>query len=468
MKIANLLNKLKAQEPVKTENFFAVELTDDIVKSAVWTVINGHTQMVKLGVTKPWDCQNQEQLLAAADESISFASQNLSPEPNGVVFGLPDSWVDKDNINPEKKALLKTLCEKLTLKPLGFVVTSTAVIKSLKIDEGSPASAIFIQVNSAEINLSLVKLGKVLGMETVGRSGDLGADVEEGLSRFTNIDTLPSRMILFDGQSDFEEDKQQLTSYDWEEKLPFIHFPKVEALTADASVRAICLAGGSEVAKSLGVEVALKEPTAATLGFSGEEPAAPEVTPQPQPQSQPQPVPEKKPLRLKLKLPQIKLKIPALPFIGAGFGVLVILVFLSYWFLPKAKVMLFFEPKLLEENLTIKAGEINSETMEVTVEGNQTIPSSGTKIVGEPAGGDITIYNKTNQAKTFSAGTVLIGPNNFAFSLDEETTVASASAEAEGTTYGKAAAKITAKSIGAEGNLATGASLSFKQFPESD
>jgi len=492
MELKNLLTKLKRKEENHQEYFFAVEVTEELIKTAVWTVTDGQTQVVKVGQPQAWDGQTQNKLVSAIDQSISAISANISPEPSGVIFGLPEAWMDSDNIIPEKKTYLKAVCQELELKPLGFVITNTAVIQYLKIDEGTPPNAIFLQLNSTEINLSLVKLGKLVGTQLVGRSEDLGQDVEEGLSRFDKVDTLPSRMILYDGQTDFEEDKQQLTSYDWEEKLPFIHVPKVEALPSDASIKAICLAGGSEVAKSLGFEIKppAVESTAADLGFSAQDIALTE-TPEPKPLPEPNP-PTGGPNLIQLikvvKEKLLRLKFPSAPKaiigIAAGFIGLLILVISAYWYLPKAQITLYFEPKTIETNLTLtidpKASTLDpvkailpGESVDISTEGSQSIPTTGTALIGDPAKGNITIYNKTAQTKTFPQNTVLIGSNNLTFSIDEDTTIASRSSEenSEGVitiTPGKADASITAQNIGPESNLSAGSRLSFKQFSEDD
>ena len=540
MEIKNLINKFKHKEEAP-EQFFALELSDDTIKSAVWTVLDGQTKVVKLGSNQIWDGKNETQLIEKIDQSISDASENLDPEPSGVVFGLPETWLEKDQIGSNKKALLKKICTELDLKPLGFVNTDTAVIQYMKIDEGTPPSAIFLKLASAELNLSLVKLGKVLGTELVGRSGDLGPDVEEGLSRFKKVDTLPSRMILYNGQSDFEEDKQQLISYDWEEKLPFIHFPKVEVLPNDASIKAIALAGGSEVAKSLGFDIKpppvkegsepkkvesppaqpLDEPTAESLGFSSKDAAedikedntpSPEplvpteaaseggypetAVPDPEPSDEPDFSPKKDKPKLSMpgfvpaftgfftKLPsklmsifKLKKAPKAITLVAAGFLLLLIAVFAAYWYLPKAKVTILVEPKTVDENLKLSIDSnastldlentiLPGEPVEISVEGSKSAPTTGTSLVGDPAQGDITIYNKTDDSKTFSAGTILIGPDNLSFTLDEEVEIASSSAGDESITFGKGTGKITAKSIGPDGNLSSGTSLSFKQFSD--
>jgi len=519
MELKNLLNKFKSKEEVKNEYFFAVEIAEELIKTAIWTVVDGHTQVVKVGQSQTWDGQNQEKLVSAIDQSISAVSQGVSPEPTGVIFGLPEAWMDQENLNPDKKSYLKAVCQELEFKPLGFVVTNTAVIQYLKIEEGTPASAILLQLSSTEINLSLVKLGKLVGTQLIGRSGDLGPDVEEGLSRFEKIDTLPSRMILYDGQHDFEEDRQQLTSYDWEEKLPFIHFPKVEALAQDASIKAICLAGGSEVAKSLGFDIKPQEKTispeteslsATDLGFSSTDIAvANTVEPKPEPEPELQPELESEPepkseitssSKLQLIKPffislfsNLKKTIKSLKFkstpktitwIIAGLIGLFILVFLSYWYFPKAQITLYFEPKSIDTDLEITIDSkvtsldvakaiLPGESVDISVEGSKSIPTTGKALVGEKATGNITIYNKTTQTKTFTKGTILIGTQSLTFSLDEDTSVASRSSQenSEGVitiTPGKADVSITANSIGTDSNLSAETRLTFKQFSEDD
>jgi len=520
-----------------------LEIDHDSVKSAVWTVIDGQTKISKIGSTESWDGTKPEDLLTAVDKSISSASENIEPEPTGAIFGLPESWTDENSISADKKKHLKNICQQLEIKPLGFVVTSTALIQYLRIQEGTPPSAIFLQIESGELNLILVKLGKIIGTELVGRSEDLGADVEEGLSRFKKVDTLPARMILFDGQLDFEEAKQQLTSYDWQERLPFIHFPKVDILPPDVSIKAVALAGGSEVAKSLGFDIkpphkkkpseSTPEPapepptsqplTAADLGFvadkdiadsvksepSSAEPetvtetAEPTSEPKPNLESEPQPRTQKalvlsntiaaaknftlnlfSRLKLLVSNKNKKFKHP-LVLIALGFGLLCLILFVLYWYLPKATVTLYFEPKTIDQDLELtidsQATTMNpekavlpGEPFDISVEGEKTTPTTGKALVGDPAQGDIVILNKTNQTKTFAQDTALISSDNLVFTLDQDTTVASSSSQekadgtGEETVWGQTSASITAKSIGPEGNLSAGSKLSFQQYATTD
>ena len=529
MELKNLLTKFKNKEETP-EYFFALEIDSDHVKSAIWTVLANQTKIVKLGTTENWDGTSEEELLVAVDKSISVASENLSPEPTGVIFGTPESWIDKDNIIPDKKKLLKLICEQLELKPLGFVVTNIALIQYLKNEEGTPPSAIFLQLKLEEIGVILVRLGKIIGTHSVGRSEDLGTDVEEGLSRFKNIDHLPSRMILFNSEADFEEAKQQLISYDWQDKLPFIHFPKVEVLSADDSIKAVALAGGSEVAKALGFEIKQsKTTTAEDLGFINNQDVAAQVQPEVEPEAEPEisvetvfktpsdPIVDESDTSLsstvainkssfdvgnviqksiglfKTKISQLK-SLPLMSLFSkthigfslviGGLFLILIAVLISYWYLPKAQVTIFVEPKTIEEELKLiinsqldslnaDTGTLPGELLEISVSGEKDKPTTGSNLVGDSAMGEITIFNKTSNSKTFAIGTVLIGSDNLTFTLDEEITVASRSSQEddEGVitiTPGKSKAEITAKSIGPEGNYSSDSKLTFKQFSEED
>jgi hypothetical protein len=460
------------------EYFFALNLSEETVRAAVWQVNQRQTELVQLGKAASWDGQDKDSLLKAADTTLSSASEKLQPEPNGVIFGLPDSWADQETINPDKKILIKYLCTELGLKPLGFVVTSAAIIASLKQQEGTPLSAVLIQLSNGEINLTLVKLGRILGSQLVGRSGDLGADVEEGLSRFDRVEALPARIILYDGGGDFEENKQQLLSYDWEDKLPFIHFPKVEVFTSEMTVKAVALIGGSEAAQAQGWEIGIE-----TLGFVRGEDAAGKETPV---------LAAKKRFDWQPFLTKIKnIKLPRFDFgrrrpaaAAGGLVIAVVGLLLLYWNLPQAKVVLYLEPQLVSETLELtldpEVSSLDPESQILPVQpitkslsGEKTAATTGTKIIGDPAKGRVTLYNKTASVKTFPAGTELLAADQLVFSLDEETTVASRSAEEDSDgvitiTPGKAEASITAVNIGPESNLAADSRLSFRRFSEDD
>jgi len=86
--------------------------------------------------------------------------------------------------------------------------------------------------------------------------------------------------------------------------------------------------------------------------------------------------------------------------------------------------------------------------------------------VGEKAKGEVIVYNKTLNAKTFPKGTI-IQNSGLQFAFENEITVASASETGEGLLFGKESVKVTATTIGPESNLPAGNIFTLKDFPQS-
>lgn len=109
-------------------------------------------------------------------------------------------------------------------------------------------------------------------------------------------------------------------------------------------------------------------------------------------------------------------------------------------------------------------------TQEVT--GNDSAVTTGTKLVGDPAKGTVTMFNKTTSPKTFDAGTELT-TGQLKFTLNGPVTVASASVSVDNSnasetkTFGKADVEVTAAAIGPEGNVAKEQNFTVANFDSS-
>ena len=98
------------------------------------------------------------------------------------------------------------------------------------------------------MELSVFKLGNLVGTTQVARSVSFFDDVKEGLSRFSLPEGLPSRIVIYDGkEGDLEEIKEALTVSDWEnvDKVKFLHTPKIEILPPDKKVTAVSFSRSS-------------------------------------------------------------------------------------------------------------------------------------------------------------------------------------------------------------------------------
>ncbi len=246
MNLKDLLTNRESQP----ELFWALVIEKGLVQSGIWYINEGTAEVVGIGAGIPWE--SDEELIESTDAALSSAIQKLPedyPEPQKTVFGVSTSWVKNGEISPENLPKIKKICTELTLTPVGFVVLPEAIAHLYKSEEGSPLNAIIIKSGSEYIELSLFKLGELIGTTEVSRSVSLVDDVIEGLSRFNGVNPLPTRFVVYDGkEGELEETRQTLIQANWSEgKISFLHTPQVEILSVDKKVLATALAGGSEM-----------------------------------------------------------------------------------------------------------------------------------------------------------------------------------------------------------------------------
>lgn len=503
----------KSSRPsIAREYFFALEIGHFRVKSAIWAVFNGRPQVLALGDRVSWDDVTDASLLEACDKTLSSATNSLDAsgrvQPAKVILGLPTDWISNEKIVPEKLKILKTLFQKLSLTAVGFVVTTEAAVRHLQTQEGAPPTVILIGIWPKDISLTLVRMGSSIGSHVVKKSPHFVSDVVEGLSRFSQVDMLPSRMLLYDSGADLEPLRQLLLAHPWQApqtRLPFLHFPKVELLSADFSISSIALAGGSEVAQAAGL---IAEPAPPSQPEKQPEyPPVPAVSgpeafgfvagadiqsvPSPSPTPEPEPAPEaispqpKSAFRFpKLSLPRLSLPRSFLPiplFIGLAVIVLLAGLIAAYWFLPTATVTLYYEPRVLPLELAVTADtdlksvsldppSIPAQVVTASVSDQKTLSTSGSKLLGDKATGSVAVINGTSVPKLLSEGTIIISPVGLKFAFNSEVQVASASGTADPNSYkpGSAEVKVTAAQIGTDSNLSAGTEFKIGTFSQLD
>ncbi|HLD51532.1 hypothetical protein A3K34_04360 [candidate division WWE3 bacterium RIFOXYC1_FULL_40_10] len=183
------------------------------------------------------------------------------------------------------------------------------------------------------------------------------------------------------------------------------------------------------------------------------------------------------------KLPKSNKAVLLIPLILVLFGAL-------YWYVGKkqtkafAQVVVKTEPLVRSVTVRIDVNQVTNPetkilkgaTLATTYEGTQKIPTTGEKIEGEKAEGEIIIYNMTDTEVKLSKGTELTyDKESLKFELKDAVTVAGKSLtstdETEGTgtyVFGEAKASIRAKEIGAEYNLDKGRDLLVKNYSISE
>jgi len=505
MELPNLLNKFAhSQETQKKEYFWAIEIWEKVVKSAIWVVEGGRAKTVALGSDEIWE-ETVDELVNAVDKSLSTASERFlgeAEEPVKVLFGLPPGWLEEKEITASRRQMLQTLCERLNISPLGYVLTIDAINHRLKEVEGVPPSVILVNPQKNQVVVAVLEVGKVKKTEEVKRSENLAADVYEGLLRFEEMETLPARILLFNGE-DMESARQILISFPWQQetdgrKLPFLHFPKIEILPQDFDITAVCSAGGEEVFKKS--PAALSEPIV-DFGFihgkdirEGKQEAEEVEKKIPENQHEETAVAEEEmtersePVEMEIeetagsakrKFPSFSLPVfSRLPLIGviAG-GIILVLGAVAIgllWYLPKAEITFYVTPKILEKEFKLIV-DPNQEVMdeqnlilpgqlkESEADGEKSQSTTGKKTVGDRAQGEVIIFN-TGGPKNLPEGTVFTGSGKLKFTLDRSVTVASGSGAAKAS---QVKVPVTAVDIGAEYNLAADSEFTVANFDTS-
>lgn len=500
----SLLNKLLSFLPLRKkqsqyEYFFALNIGSKTVEGAVWGIEDKRLVIVRTA-TAPLDGD----LIKASNIALDLALADFEPEPNKVLFGVPDSWLQDDNLKEDHLKILRNLVKELDIKPMAYVSSSHSIAHLLQKLQGVPVTAVLVE-DSDPLNITVAKVGKIISTKSVKRGGSIAEDIEKGLMAFSEVEVLPSKILIYgaDTKKESEKLKDELNSYPWMQNLPFLHLPKIEILKDKTAICSVAFAGASELEQNVVLKEDILEKASSPeadsittsdigrVGFiSGDiENIAPveDIYPEsefPVEIDQKEVSPSHHSAGIKNKLlggfkKRLVFRNQAL-FIPL---LLVIILTGVYVLLPKAQVTVFIDPRVLEKEAQVIADpavkevdEVNSKipgkTVTVTLSGSEKGAATGKKLIGDPAKGTVNIYNLTAAKVSLSQGTVLSGSSGLKFELDSAVQIASQSSTIGAdfttvTTPGKATVGITAQSIGPESNLAPGSSLIVASYSQS-
>lgn len=150
----------------------------------------------------------------------------------------------------------------------------------------------------------------------------------------------------------------------------------------------------------------------------------------------------------------------------------------------RASANIKVESQILTRSITIsvKKGASNDFTNNIikgtevqkTLQNSQTAPTTGEKLIGTTAKGEITLYNKTTTEKTFKKGEILIYDKDdieYEYKTTEDVTVPARIDDidpAEPAINGEKAVSIEATVIGEEYNISKDKTLTFKDYKSSE
>ena len=290
MEFPKILTKVLSHENHPKQMFLSLVISPGEILGAVWQQGSAGKTEIAATAKELVAADSWEERIIAADKVVSALEEKV---PGVIltkaVLGLPTDYLTEEgDVESGVKPEIKKLTKELELTPIGFVSVHQALIHKLKADEGVPPSVILINVKKDGLTIYLYKIGSLLGARTVKRD-DIAGNVENVLKSFTELEVLPSRILLYGADNtDLAEVKLLLLKHPWPTRANFLHFPKIEILPEDTTPVAVSFAGASEMKSTAGL--ALED----NLPQSEERVAAqPEVTREAAPE--PEPVTEEVP-----------------------------------------------------------------------------------------------------------------------------------------------------------------------------
>ena len=242
------LSFLNKQSP--KEYFLALMLQEERVQAVVFEEANGTIHSIgdgKAPLPQGIDDISFEELLSATDKAISQA-ETILPEnvqSHKTIFGIKEGWTEETQIDKDHLAVLKKICAQLDLQPIGFLVFAEAIAHLLQKQEGAPISAILVELGEKAMTASLIRAGRVI----TSRQAPLGEDVPQTLDtlllHFTDVEILPSRIILLGAESKVLV--RQFTNHTWSTTLPFLHVPQITPLAPNFVTQAILVGTATQM-----------------------------------------------------------------------------------------------------------------------------------------------------------------------------------------------------------------------------
>ena len=424
---------------------------------------------------------DRQDLVTQADQALQDLGA-IADDVSDCIFVFDQAWLEAEQLPEPKKVLIQELSEALSLNVLGQFSISEGLHQA-RIAADAYDSALFLYLRDENFDLILIKHGQLLTNLTIGRSGSLAADLQEGLARIGQDlgeegKYFPNKVYLLAlslNHNQLSKEQEQLANFDWAKVSSFLQVPSFSALESDYLIKAIALAAAQSLAKpasasSFGIQfnqdLQALTPDEQQLA-NVQTPAAQDIS-----------LIEASENQVKKAKSAVKksgegrwrhfwLKNRRALLIGAGSGLLALLLLFSVFtlFLSKVKVKITPAEQLLQKQLLITLdpqlaqSDYQRYLLKASVEskelaGQDNLATTGISQVGELAKGKVKIFNKTDEEQTLAAGSS-VSTDDLSFTLDQEVTIEAAVEDTDGggVAYGSVEAALTAEQIGADSNL---------------
>lgn len=427
-----------------------------------------------------------ENLANDIDDVLYRFEKKIGKSVDKTIFFVYSHLVDEKVGDIKKPYLLKIkeLVKNLELTAMGYIECFEAVSKSLQKKEEIPLTGILVELDRNDLTMFIYKGGNITHKKNVARTDNISEDLANAMADLKGKFLLPSRIILYNSH-DLDPLVEKIISYRWDEQY-FIQLPRVDIVREYEVVDGLVEVFAEQIGTTKISEEVLpqKENSQDSFGFLinadvNEANPPEEKTPKNDnfdvvqeqniveetvgPSTAPRMAMPSIPT---VNLPKVSLKLPKLNFsifsgkwtILAGVFIILTALFLNEYLFHKADLKVFLNSETID-----KTGDFEIGYKVATAEASfsQNTATTGSRQIGDPARGQVTMHNFEDSEKTFAKGTEIESAGQ-KFALDTEVKVASASLASDGSAKlpGKNNVSVTASNIGPEGNLAKGSRFS--------
>jgi len=387
-------------------------------------------------------------------ETIFFIYSHLINEKTGNIV---QSYLNK----------IKSLSKDLELKPIGYLECHEAVVPQIEKEEQLSLTAIVLELDIGYVGLFIYKGGHVVYSKKIVRTDNIVDDLELTFLAIKDKILLPSRILIYSSVN-LSDLSVQIVSYRWKQEI-FIQTPKVEIIGEEQIYRSLANLFYQQLINKKGVSTDYSQlEEEKVMGFV----IGQEIDVSKENSNSDNKKPENFFIKVKnqffqllniIKIPRLSMNISLI----IGLFLIVISFFLGEFFLHKADVVIYVPTKEVQKKLLLTGSSINIyyATKSADLKVNKT--TTGKKIIGDNAKGEITIHNYDDKDKTVAKNTT-IESGGIRFTLDDEIKVLASTFATDGSKIsGKAKVKVTASAIGPESNLGKGQRFTVDDLPSS-
>lgn len=190
------------------QQYLAFVLGEEWVSAAIWQLVGGNITILNQSRTVPYHSEQATEITNALDAALDDLGE-AGISIKSVLFILPRSWIQENDLHTEKKRLLKSLAQDLVLDPMGFVVIADSLAAAETAKTGQSFTGVILSNTTNFWDLVVYDQGEEQRSERIGKSGDSQADVTELQARLHGL-TVPRWLFLRTPAEDSSHEEQLL------------------------------------------------------------------------------------------------------------------------------------------------------------------------------------------------------------------------------------------------------------------